>query len=70
MFELTVRQSEIHEFIRRCTSVGPAPTYRDIAAEFGININAVAGHLRALRRKKILTWQPGRARTLVVCRPS
>ena|SRR5581483_2296653 len=53
--ELTARQCEVLLFIAQAIDRdGYAPTIREISDRFGINLNATAGHLRALRKKGFL----------------
>ncbi len=63
---LTDRQREILEFIGTFRKEnGYPPTYREIQKDFGFgSIEAVHGHLRALKAKGKVTWVPGSARTL------
>jgi repressor LexA len=71
MDSLTVRQQAILEFIQNATEQnGVAPTLREIAAHFQFrSMNAAADHVRALRRKGVLSGQARRARTLQVSSP-
>jgi len=47
--------------------VKPAPTLREIGDHFKIaSLNGVRCHLRALKQKGRIDWQPGKARTLVL----
>jgi len=41
-----------------------SPSIRDLCKLLGMRENGVAGHLRALRRKGYVTWEPGEERTL------
>lgn len=64
---LTPRQQEVLDYIRdfintRCVS----PTFRQIAAHFKININAVAQHIRALEQKGSLRREHHKARVMRV----
>jgi repressor LexA len=67
----TRKQQQILDFIqRRQFAHGVAPSYAEIAAEFGFrSLNAVTAHLRLLRRKGLLGGQPGQARSLRVTTP-
>jgi SOS-response transcriptional repressor LexA len=50
--DLTDRQREVHAFIVRYGREHSRwPTIRDIGDHFGINVNAVVGHLKALQRE-------------------
>lgn len=45
--------------------IGYGPTYRELAELIGVaSVNAVVGHLHALRAKGIVTWHPQRPRSL------
>ncbi len=68
---LTDRQRAILEFIgRRQRQEGGAPSFREIAEQFGFrSLTTVADHLRLLRRKGLLAAAPGRARSLRVVSP-
>jgi repressor LexA len=58
--EATGRQQEVLDFIRKCCRQnGIPPTVRDIAEEFDIKSpNGVICHLKALRKKGLLTAHP------------
>jgi SOS-response transcriptional repressor LexA len=47
---------------------GYAPTYREIADQFGINIKTVVDALNRLQTSGKLTWESGRTRTLQITR--
>ena len=66
MKELTDIQSRVLEFVRdKLVTGGPAPTPREIAAEFGWRSKRAAEcHLEALIRKGQLASEPGKARSL------
>jgi len=67
MRALTPRQCEIVTYIRQRIEHGPAPTLREIGDHFKIaSLNGVRCHLRALKQKGRIDWQPGKARTLVL----
>ncbi len=61
---LTKRQQEILDFIREEVEVrGYPPSFREIAAEFGIkSTNGVKVHMDALERKGYIRRDPGLAR--------
>lgn len=65
---LTNRQQQILAWIREYTQAhGYAPTVREIGDAHGIrSTNAVADHLKRLRRKGAIVWRPGCPRTLRV----
>lgn len=66
---LTARQAEVLGFITsHIDRHGYPPTYREIGSAFGISINGVNSHLRALRRKGSITLAVGLPRTIRVDR--
>ena len=71
MAELTKRQRQIVDFIdRHRHNTGVAPSYKEIADQFGFRSpTTVADHLRLIRKKGALTSQPGQARSLHVISP-
>ena len=62
--DLTLRQTEILEFIQRFISeTGMPPTRADMARELGFrSANAAEEHLRALQRKGVIELLPGTSR--------
>jgi repressor LexA len=71
MPDLTQRQRQIWEFIRRKQEEGLTPTLRDIAAQFQFSSpNAAQCHVQALRTKGYLNSLPRRARSLQVLDPA
>lgn len=67
MDRLTPRQSEIVLFCRRYAEKhGFAPSLREIADAFNVNVNAVTGHLAAAAKKGAITRSARTARGLVV----
>jgi repressor LexA len=71
MKELTVRQKQILEFIRRKQdSERLTPTLREIATHFHFSSpNAALAHVQALLAKGFLKNLPGRARSLQIVDP-
>jgi repressor LexA len=67
MAELTARQQEVLEFIRRQQQqTGFPPSSREIQAHFGFQSQTAAmNHLRALERKGVINRTPGKARSAV-----
>jgi repressor LexA len=67
MAELTARQTEVLEFIRRQQQqTGFPPSSREIQAHFGFQSQTAAmNHLRALERKGVINRTPGKARSAV-----
>ena len=64
--EITPRQREVLAFIAKFYSDhGYAVTVRQICKAFNFaSPNAAVMHLKALRRRDLVTWQPGEARTI------
>jgi repressor LexA len=71
MSGLPKRQQQIFDYIQKCQqNDGFPPSVRDIADHFGFKSPAtVTEHLQALRKKGVLTVQPGQARSLRVLSP-
>ena len=67
MAELTARQQEVLEFIRRQQQLtGFPPSSREIQTHFGFQSQTAAmNHLRALQRKGVINRTPGKARSAV-----
>jgi repressor LexA len=66
MFGLTLRQRRIFDFIAAEVHAGrPAPTLREVARKFGFRAHrAAACHLEAIRKKGLIQWDKGKARSL------
>lgn len=65
--KLTNRQAEVLAFIRNfIADEGYPPTLRDIGRHFGITVNAIICHLRALERKGHITRKAGMSRAIRV----
>jgi repressor LexA len=62
---LTLRQAEVQNYIVSYISRnGLSPTQREIGDAIGVRSpNAVLGHIRVLRDKGYLDWEPGKARS-------
>jgi repressor LexA len=67
MAELTARQQEVLDFIRRQQQLtGFPPSSREIQTHFGFQSQTAAmNHLRALQRKGVINRTPGKARSAV-----
>src|SRR5271166_5898699 len=67
MAQLTARQQEVFDFIRRQQrKTGIPPSSREIQAHFGFQSQTAAmNHLRALEKKGVLVRTPGKARSAV-----
>jgi SOS-response transcriptional repressor LexA len=63
---LTKRQRQILDEVTRFQSEhGYCTSVRELMRKFGwASPNAVTSHLRALRQRGLVTWEPGVARTL------
>jgi len=61
--ELTRRQQEVYDFIA-CSEL--IPTYRDIAAHFGISVKGAYDHVRAIIKKEKLISIPCKARSFSI----
>ncbi len=65
MQKLTKKQSNVLEFIKRCIIERQhAPTYKEIAENFGINVNAIQQSVSALIKKGFIERAEGIARGL------
>lgn len=64
--DLTPRQREILEAIKRSLAErGYPPSVREIGREVGLrSTSTVHGHLKRLRSKGLITWDPARPRTI------
>lgn len=71
MTGLTRKQQQILDFIQRWQRTeGATPTYQEIADQFGFrSLNSVTGHVRLLRQKRVLSGEPGKARSLRLASP-
>jgi repressor LexA len=68
---LTKQQRRVLRVIETRQAAGdPSPSFREIGEELGLkNISAVAKHVGALKRKKVLAGNTGKARALWVTTP-
>ena len=66
--ELTTRQKEILEFVKKTTfRRGGPPTYREIMEHFGFkSIGTVQDHLKALEKKGYIKREPNKYRAITV----
>jgi repressor LexA len=71
MQALTRIQQQILDFLQRFQQAnGSMPTRQEITAHFGFGSpNAITGHLRLMRKKGVITSQPGKARSLRISTP-
>jgi repressor LexA len=67
----TRKQQQILDFLQTWQQThGTMPTRQEISAQFGFRSpNSVTGHLRLMRKKGILSSEPGKARSLRVISP-
>jgi DNA-binding MarR family transcriptional regulator len=62
---LTPRQRQVLGRLELLTrAVGYPPTMTELGRGLGLSTSRVLGHLRALARKGLVTWEPKRSRTL------
>ena len=68
---MTRRQQQILDFIQKWQQAhGSVPSSQEITAQFGFRSpNAVTGHLRLMRKKGVITSEPGKARSLRITSP-
>ncbi len=58
--QLTKRQRQVLE------AITPGISLRELMAKLGISCpNGIVAHLKPLKRKGYIDWQPGKSRTLV-----
>jgi len=71
MIALTRQQQKIVEFLQKFQQTrGSMPTMQEITDHFGFRSrNAVPAHLRLLRKKGVITSEPGKARSLRITSP-
>jgi repressor LexA len=70
MQALTRRQQQIVDFLQKFQQArGFMPTVMEIADQFGCNLNAIASHLRLLRKKGVIASEPNKARSLRIISP-
>lgn len=67
MKHITQRQKEILDFIIQYSSEKKyPPSYRDIAANFGMTAASAKGHVAALKSKNVISHTPYVSRSIVV----
>ena len=63
--EMTQKQHEVIKFIEEYSDAnGFPPTFRDVAEAMGITVRAAHDHIKRLRKKGYLTYEPRKPRTL------
>jgi repressor LexA len=67
MRELTPRQQEVLDFIRKCINAHYPPTVREIAEHFGMSVKGAYDHLAALKKKGSISMGRG-SRTIEIIR--
>jgi len=71
MKELTVRQTEVLEFIKNYrTSHSYSPSTRDVAAHFSMSVRGAYDHIRALCKKGHISADRHRSRSLCIIQDS
>jgi repressor LexA len=67
----TQKQQQILDFLQTWQQAhGTMPSRKEISTHFGFRSpNAVTGHLRLLRKKGVITSEPGKARSLRIVSP-
>ena len=64
---LTGRQAQVLEYIVKYRRErGISPTFRETAGHFGVSLQAIQNITGFIRKKGLLTWTEGKARTLKV----
>jgi SOS-response transcriptional repressor LexA len=64
---LSKRQAEIYRFIQTYRAEhGIAPTFRETASGVGLHLTTVEAHLKALKKKGVVTWTAHIPRSLRV----
>src|SRR6266704_1851059 len=71
MNELTKKQQQILDFIRRCQQgTGVTPSLREIAAHFGFrSMSSAVDHVRLIQNKGFIKSDPHKARSMRVLTP-
>ncbi len=65
MKNLSRRQSEVLDYIAKRCKQGVFPTVRDVSRAIGcLSPSGSCCHLKALRKKGKITWEPGLSRTI------
>ena len=63
--ELTPRQREIYEYIKQRINSGVVPSVREMMKAFDITApNGILCHLKALRKKGWIDWEPKASRSI------
>ncbi len=61
----TPRQKDVLSAIVKLTEPGHAPSLRELCSELAISSpNGIECHLKILKRKGLVAWEPGKSRTL------
>ena len=63
MQELTKRQQQIYDYIASRKSP-ICPTIAEIAEAIDVSDNCVKDHLKRMKKKGVVTWDIGKARTI------
>jgi repressor LexA len=63
--ELSPRQAEIRRFIGGYhQEKGYSPTLREISEGIGLSLATVAAHVKAMKDKGAIAWEPGSPRSI------
>jgi repressor LexA len=63
--ELSPRQAEIRRFIGDYhQEKGYSPTLREISEGVGLSISTIVEHVKAMRAKGAIAWEPGSPRSI------
>ncbi len=70
MISLPAKQAEVYGILKARIRAGlPMPSRREIARELKVSsLKTVNDHLRALKKKGVITWEAGKARALRICK--
>lgn len=69
--EPTARQAEVLAVVSSLRAdLQICPTVREVAERLGVSVNCARQHLIALRRRGLVTWERGLARTIRTTAPS
>src|SRR5437773_6679014 len=70
MEEPTAKQQKVLEYIRSSQQLkNHTPSLRETAKHFGVTLTAIADHVRALKKKGIIKWNPQEARSIRIVSP-
>jgi DNA-binding MarR family transcriptional regulator len=61
--KLTPKQKHFYDYIANMPKSDVAPTYRDIAIEYGTTLSNVCRYMRVLKERGFIDFLKGRARS-------